>query len=1510
MAFEAFIAWLPVAERESGKKLKNFQSDGGGEYTSQRFKQFLAEKGIKRLISLPYAHQQQGVAERMNRTLQNTMRKLLRGMQLPNHQWPEAMDHAVMLHNLLSSSLLPNNASPHLLWTGKQSSTKMLRWGLHLGIEKNYNAWKIFDVHSKETVAARDVIFYERLTLPTYLANLEENRDPTCGFRGDRHFASAADEADWDEQNVDNASDEAGPLPYCSVPIPMDDENPRESINTETYFDLADTGYVTPAEVNTNEVERVGPNFIPDPEDGDEAAYPEDTTLPRYTQSGLQILGLVTAVHGTDTPKEPATVQQALGGEHKEKWREAMDKELKAQQERNTRKVVPIGVARNKTVLTGKWVFRVKTKADGTIDKFKARWVVRGFDQEHGRDFTKTFAPVSRHTSLRILLAVAAMKKKKLRQIDVANAFLYAPVDAEIYVELPHGSHGEPNQVCQLQKSLYGIKQAPRLWQQYLHARLIRIGFKQLPHDQGMYRFTKDDDYILLIVYVDDLLYIGSTDNVTTWFEGELQKELTLTVSSTVTQYLALNIEEGEDAIYLNAAKYADTIAKRFALTPTTISTPYRYTAGNNKTESAPLKPAGIRNYQRKLGCLLFAAVTCRPDLSYSASQLATYLKRPEDKHMKELDRALHYLGGLYIGKAVLKNNVFVLDFVPDLGTADSDAIVNFADWTHPPYLDPDFSPEGFWYSHTIPEAERTRALVTIQHSAGAEPTSAAAGTPTTLTPPVASSSTASPHINDIPPTPAQQLTPTPREVHRSANFIAGFYSNSDLYRRSPGHRADESTWHARMGHASNTVLNNTIRAGVLDKDSLLLLDGRELQRVRGTCLTCPEADLPHRSFAPHHNPSAPAYAPLEKVYSDILYNREPGQVTYNYTITFIDAATRYVWHLNLPSRDMALAAFAAWLPVAERESGVKLKSLQSDGGGEYTSQRFKMYLAEKGIKQLLSLPYAHQQQGVAERMNRTLQNSMRKLLRGMRLPNHQWPAAMDHAVMLHNLLSSSSLPNNASPHLLWTGKQGSTKMQGAGAGAVWHYVHGKAAPVAAALWLQDDHQGGSHFSPHSTVSHLPNPNQRHLSPTSCANVAREAAIQAHTFPPHFTVLHLPISHQRHLSPTSCANVAREAAILAHLSTGYVGIATLIDQYEDATCVHFILQLCTGGMLYDGIKAEGSYSEQQAAGMVRQIVQAVQYMHGRGVMHRDLKLENFLLLHPGDDAPLMAIDFGLSTFFEPGQRFKEVVGSAYYVAPEVLRRDYGSECDVWSIGVITYMLLCGTPPFWDGTLGSVAAARPLLSWSPSPDSSPPLPSFLTHLHFHSPTPVSEEGICEAVLKGEYEMSKEGICEVVLKGEYEMSSPPWPAISQQAKHLVGRMLDSDAARRITTQKILEHEWVREGGAPTCPLALPVMKRVLQFCQMNHLKRRALANINKKLLAPFLPFPPFPPPFPPLFLHLPLPRSPPPSPPLYPPPSPSPFPSTFPYPLSSTFPSLFPSTFPNPRPGGGGVLFGRE
>ncbi|CAI7779333.1 unnamed protein product [Closterium sp. NIES-53] len=221
-------------------------------------------------------------------------------------------------------------------------------------------------------------------------------------------------------------------------------------------------------------------------------------------------------------------------------------------------------------------------------------------------------------------------------------------------------------------------------------------------------------------------------------------------------------------------------------------------------TKAVP--PGDHQRFCTMLACFALLDWSC--DLLFSPTLPMGGIHLEADSTTQEF-KLFHGRGGLYIGKAVLKNNVFVLDFVPDLGTADSDELVTFTSWTHPPDLDPDFSPEGFWYSHTIPEAERTRALATIQHSAAAETTSAAASAaaettsaiPTTLTTPVVSPSTTSPHIDNTSPTSAQQLTPTPREVHRSANFTTAFYSNSDLYRRSPGHRASEDIWHARMGH-------------------------------------------------------------------------------------------------------------------------------------------------------------------------------------------------------------------------------------------------------------------------------------------------------------------------------------------------------------------------------------------------------------------------------------------------------------------------------------------------------------------------------------------------------------------------------------------------------------------------------------------------------------------------------------------------------------------------------------
>ncbi|CAI7811096.1 unnamed protein product [Closterium sp. NIES-54] len=281
------------------------------------------------------------------------------------------------------------------------------------------------------------------------------------------------------------------------------------------------------------------------------------------------------------------------------------------------------------------------------------------------------------------------------------------------------------------------------------------------------------------------------------------------------------------------------------------------------------------------------------------------------------------------------------------------------------------------------------------------------------------------------PPNLTRYVAPTFDQIRSDGHqLLLSFFANAEYYLRAQGHKATGETWHKRLGHPSQSTLNNTIKAAVLDKNSLLLPSGLELEPMNrpAPCTICPAANLPHEPF-PTHFPGADDYQLMDKVYSDILNLPEDGFNGERYVITFTDASTRYVWTGNMTNRFLAFTAFRTWLPLAERESDTKLKAFQCDGAGEYRSTVFTNYLQERGIRRLFSLPHAHQQSGVAERLNRTLQEKMRALLDQAQLGPLYWPFAMDHATLLHNLLSSSSLPNNASPHLLWTGKLGTTKL-------------------------------------------------------------------------------------------------------------------------------------------------------------------------------------------------------------------------------------------------------------------------------------------------------------------------------------------------------------------------------------------------------------------------------------------------------------------------------------------------
>ncbi|KAF3638394.1 Calcium-dependent protein kinase 1 [Capsicum annuum] len=255
-------------------------------------------------------------------------------------------------------------------------------------------------------------------------------------------------------------------------------------------------------------------------------------------------------------------------------------------------------------------------------------------------------------------------------------------------------------------------------------------------------------------------------------------------------------------------------------------------------------------------------------------------------------------------------------------------------------------------------------------------------------------------------------------------------------------------------------------------------------------------------------------------------------------------------------------------------------------------------------------------------------------------------------------------------------------------------------------------------------------------------------------------------------------DVRREIQIMHHLA-GNPSVVQIVGAYEDAVAVHLVMELCAGGELFDRIVNRGHYSEKKAAQLARVIVGVVEACHSLGVMHRDLKPENFLFVNEEEDSSLKTIDFGLSVFFRPGETFTDVVGSPYYVAPEVLRKRYGPECDIWSAGIIIYILLCGVPPFWDET-------------------------------------------------------EQGIFEQIVKGELDLVSEPWPAISESAKDLVRKMLVRDPKKRLTAHEVLCHPWVRVGGvAPDKPLDSAVLSRLNQFSAMNKLKKIAIRVIAENL-----------------------------------------------------------------------------
>ncbi|WVZ59567.1 hypothetical protein U9M48_009688 [Paspalum notatum var. saurae] len=257
----------------------------------------------------------------------------------------------------------------------------------------------------------------------------------------------------------------------------------------------------------------------------------------------------------------------------------------------------------------------------------------------------------------------------------------------------------------------------------------------------------------------------------------------------------------------------------------------------------------------------------------------------------------------------------------------------------------------------------------------------------------------------------------------------------------------------------------------------------------------------------------------------------------------------------------------------------------------------------------------------------------------------------------------------------------------------------------------------------------------------------------------------------------SIEDVRREVKILKALS-GHSNLVKFYDACEDSLNVYIIMELCEGGELLDRILSRGGrYNEGDAKIIVEQILNVVAFCHLQGVVHRDLKPENFLFSTKDEHSPMKIIDFGLSDFIRPDERLNDIVGSAYYVAPEVLHRSYSTEADMWSIGVITYILLCGSRPFWART-------------------------------------------------------ESGIFRSVLRADPNFDDTPWQSVSPEAKDFVKRLLNKDYRKRMTAAQALSHPWLRDEHRQI-PLDMLVFKLVKAYLRSTPLKRAALKALSRAI-----------------------------------------------------------------------------
>lgn len=642
-----FIEFKNLVENQSNLKIKRFRSDNGSEYCNRSFMEYFQRHGIVHETTVPYTPQQNGVSERLNRTIMDKARAMLQDSGLKKSFWAEAVNTAVYLKNCSPTAVI-RGATPQELWTGSKVDLSHLRiFGcrayaltpqhqrrkldprskpyIMVGYCAHTKGYRLADpINPGTVITARSVEFLE--DIKSDVSNII--KDTT-----NEDSSIECTHADYDygtqmfEQKPVSGEDN---VTQCNIPRNestanfqhkesniLDENDPQEGCS------VPDKTMTLTLNKTTND-RAVRERRLP--------FWHKEYEINYFTN--LALIGR----------NEPQTVQDVMASDQKDQWMEAMKDEYNSLISHGVWQLVER--PNNVNIVKCKWVFREKTDADGNLEKYKARLVARGFTQRYGIDYEETFAPVVRHSTLRTLFAIGVEFDMDIEHIDVSTAFLNGDLKETIYMEQPVGFEVDgTNKVCLLKKSLYGLKQASRAWNEKVHDVLIHHGYKQLKSEKCVYIKDYNQEKVIIALYVDDFFVFSNNKVGKNEIYDILKNKFKIKILGPVKQVLGMKVDRNKDKgiLKLSQGQYIKNLLIKFGMTNChKASTPMEVNLKLEKASSCDT----MYPYQELIGSIMYLAVCTRPDIAYVCSKLSQYNTCFNKTHWLAAKRVLRYLLG------------------------------------------------------------------------------------------------------------------------------------------------------------------------------------------------------------------------------------------------------------------------------------------------------------------------------------------------------------------------------------------------------------------------------------------------------------------------------------------------------------------------------------------------------------------------------------------------------------------------------------------------------------------------------------------------------------------------------------------------------------------------------------------------------------------------------------------------------------------------------------------------